>query len=284
MMNSKLLFNDFVKRITYKEDQDEVMAIAYLVFENLFAARKTDILAEKQLEVSDASLRRLKEVAERLSRHEPVQYILEEAEFYGRKFTVNSNVLIPRPETEDLVREIVQLTNAERKEICILDIGTGSGCISITLALEIPRAITFATDVSSQALAVAEENAVRLNAKVSFFLHNILTEEIPIGHLDVVVSNPPYITLAEQKHMKPNVFSYEPHLALFVPDSDALLFYKAIAAKAKQKLKPAGLLIVEINERLGSAVAEVFDQNGFTNIHVKRDLDGKDRIVSGRKA
>lgn len=282
MINSKLLFNDFVSQITFEEDRDEVRAVAYLVFENLFSLTKTEILGEKSILLSDLNLSKLKEVSDRLNKFEPIQYILGEAEFFGRKFKVNSNVLIPRPETEELVFEIIHSTGKIQAEIRILDIGTGSGCIPITLALEISKSNVYATDISDGAIKVARSNAETLKANISFLRHNILTEKIPINNLDVVVSNPPYVLQQEQTHMKDNVISYEPHLALFVPENDALIFYKAIAAKAKTVLKPDGLCIVEINERFGKEVAEVFSKNSFSDIKIKKDLNGKERIVSGR--
>jgi release factor glutamine methyltransferase len=195
---------------------------------------------------------------------------------------VNPGVLIPRPETEELVLLVTdhfkeRNTSAPR----LLDIGTGSGCISITLALEIPEATVFATDVSKEALVTATENAAMLDARVKFFNSDILTNDIPVGELDAIVSNPPYIPLSEKETMKNNVIRFEPSLALFVPDEDPMKFYKAICGRALGALIPGGLLVFEINERLGSDVVNVLTRAGFHNVQIVKDLFGKERIVKG---
>jgi release factor glutamine methyltransferase len=193
---------------------------------------------------------------------------------------VNSAVLIPRPETEELISELKSIL---RYSASILDIGTGSGCISITLALELRGSKVFATDVSDQALSLSKENNTRLGATVQFLKHDILHEEIPFSGLDVIVSNPPYIVFSEKEQMQPNVVNFEPHLALFVPENDPLIFYKKIASKAYAALKAGGLLCVEINERFGGEVAKLFLDSGFEEIKIIRDLSGKERIVRGKK-
>lgn len=281
MNNSKLLFHDFVKAITLPESREEIQGIAYLVFENLFGLSKAQILAEKTITISPSDEAKLREAAQRINRHEPVQYVLGEADFFGRKFKVSPAVLIPRPETEELVRMIIDCTPAATEGPKILDIGTGSGCILITLALEIPGSIVFASDVSTGALAVAKDNAAKLNARVTFMEHDILREELTLHALDVVVSNPPYIAPEEQRDMKSNVVDHEPHLALFTPGDDPLIFYRKIVSKAKTALKSGGLLCVEINERYGEAVSELFTAAGYKNVQIVKDLSGKDRIVRG---
>ncbi|MEO7988022.1 MAG: peptide chain release factor N(5)-glutamine methyltransferase [Chryseolinea sp.] len=287
MKNSKALFQDLVKQITLNEDQDEIHSMAYEILQNLLELSRTDILSEKQIDTSKI-VTKLSDVVRRVNQHEPVQYILGEAYFFGRKFIVNPSVLIPRPETEELVRLIIsemkdrsiQLKGIDFK-IKILDIGTGSGCIPVSLALEITHSEVYAIDISEDALHVAKQNATNLNAEVQFSRLDILNDEIPFQNLDVVVSNPPYIALSEKKDMGNNVVDHEPHLALFVEDDDTLIFYNAIASKSKKVLKSGGLLAVEINERFGKEVADLFKHNNFQEIEVIKDLSGKDRIVKG---
>lgn len=280
MNNSKTLFQDFIHQINVKESKDEISSMAYLVFEHLFGISKTEILIGRSITASGNHRSRLTEIANRINRHEPLQYILEEAEFFGRRFKVNASVLIPRPETEELVREIKNVVNQSPS---ILDIGTGSGCIPITLALEIPNAIIYATDVSDLALALSEKNAKLLKASVKFLKHDILREEIPFQDLDVIVSNPPYIAFSEKEQMQANVVEFEPHVALFVSDCDPLTFYKAIVAKANTALKKKGVLAVEINERFGREVEQLFVDYGFCEVKIVRDLSGKERVVRGYK-
>jgi release factor glutamine methyltransferase len=280
MNNSKTLFQDFLSQITLNEDKAEIISLAHLVFDRVLGISKTDLLSQKHIQATTNDLEKLDTIVKRINQHEPIQYILGEADFFGRRFKVNASVLIPRPETEELVREV---KNFSHPAAVILDIGTGSGCIPITLALEISGAKVSATDVSDKALMVAKENAKNLGAAVHFLQHNILTEEIPFRDLDIVVSNPPYIALSEKESMAPNVKDFEPHLALFVSENDPLLFYRVIAAKAQAALKSGGLLCVEINERFGERVKELFQDEGFGEVTVIRDLSGKERIVRGIK-
>jgi release factor glutamine methyltransferase len=280
MNNSKTLFQDFLSQITLNEDKAEIISMAHLVFDRVLGISKFDLLSQKQTQATANELEKLSDIVKRINQHEPIQYILGEADFFGRRFKVNTSVLIPRPETEELVREVKKFSHAAA---AILDIGTGSGCIPITLALEISGSQVSATDISDKALMVANENAKNLGAAVPFVQHNILTEEIPFRYLDIVVSNPPYIALSEKENMASNVKDFEPHLALFVPENDPLIFYKAITAKAQVALKPGGVLCVEINERFGDKVKELFQDEGFSEVTVIRDLSGKERIVRGIK-
>jgi release factor glutamine methyltransferase len=282
MKNSKTVFQDFIANITLKESNDEIKSIAHLVFAKILRLDRTDILAAKPFTLYPEQEKELYAIAQRINKHEPIQYILGEAEFFGRMFKVTSAVLIPRPETEYLINEILHYANLHKNHAPkILDIGTGSGCIPVTLKKELPEASVFATDISADALAIAKENAMMLNAGIDFFQHDILTQDIPVGSLDVVVSNPPYIAQTEEALMNKNVLQFEPHLALFVPDDDALKFYKAIAEKAREVLTVGGLLITEINERFGNETAAIFKANHFQDVAIIKDLDGKDRIVKG---
>lgn len=283
MNKSKDLFQEFLKQITLKDDYDENHSMAYMVFHKLFGLSRTDILSDRAIDLCIENLNGLKVIAERINRHEPIQYILGEAYFFGRHFHVDNRVLIPRPETEELVRLMKsECEAAQLKHPKILDIGTGSGCIPISLALEIPHADIYACDISKGALNVASQNAASLKANVTFFECDILQEEISYSPFNIIVSNPPYITLKEKVSMMPNVIDHEPHLALFVTDNDPLIFYKAIATKAKMLLIAGGLIVVEINEHYGEPVKQLFLQNGFTNVEIMKDLSGKDRIVRGK--
>jgi release factor glutamine methyltransferase len=233
-------------------------------------------MAEKMIYVPTDPLL---EVIERLNQGEPVQYILEEAHFLGNNFYVNRSVLIPRPETEELVQFVIDEKKGD-KHFKVLDIGTGSGCIPITLSTRFPHTEVFATDVSEEALKVARRNNELHQSKVSFLRHDILNEKLSLRELDVVVSNPPYITEAEKSAMEDHVLNFEPHLALFAGE-DPLIFYKAIANASREALKPSGLLAVEINAQYGNDVAGIFRDSGFTNVVVLHDMHGKHRIVKG---
>jgi release factor glutamine methyltransferase len=283
MHNSKVLFQEFLQQIAPSGDIEELRGVAYLVFEKLFALDITGILANRQVEATPEHVQKLAAIAQRITKQEPIQYILSEVEFLGRKFFVDTNVLIPRPETEELVILVKQQFQEKQINdlIRVMDIGTGSGCIPISLALEVRNSKVFATDISEGALTVAKKNATTLKADVVFLKHDILNTEIPEKNLDVVVSNPPYITHKEKSSMMANVVDFEPHMALFVPDDDPLLFYKAIGLKSRSALKPNGMLFVEINAQYGKAVAELFLGYGYTNISVIKDISGKERIVSG---
>lgn len=283
MKNSKALFHDFVRQITLPEGVEEIRSLTYIVFDHVFALGRADVLADKAVSVSNDQEQKLEEIVRRINTHEPLQYVLGEAEFYGRKFMVNPSVLIPRPETEELVMEALMYRSPSSGALKVMDIGTGSGCIPITFKLEQKKAEVFATDISAEALAVAKKNAERLRAEVRFIKSDVLREELPVPELDIVISNPPYIAASEKEQMQLNVVGFEPHLALFVPEEDPLVFYKAITAKAFKSLRPSGMLIVEINERFGREVKLLFEENGFAEVSLMRDLGGKDRIVRGIK-
>ena len=284
-MNSKVLFNDLVKAITIDESVDEIQMMVYMILENTLALSRTDVLTERDVEVESAVDILIKSAISRINNQEPIQYVFGWTEFYGRKFNVNPDVLIPRPETEELislVKEYVKEKNIKRPRI--LDIGTGSGCIAVTLALEIPGSKVFATDISQNAIEKAQQNATALNAVVGFFNNNVVDDDLGLTTLDVVVSNPPYIPLAEKESMKNNVTRFEPSQALFVSDADPLIFYRAIAGKATMCLRTGGLLAVEINERFASDVARIFEDSGFEDVRIIKDLFHKERIVKGMRA
>jgi release factor glutamine methyltransferase len=276
MTNSKELFNDLLKRITLNEDKDEIQSIIYLILENKFGLSKTDVLSEKKINTLDHTL--LNSIIYRLNQDEPIQYILGSANFFGRSFGVNSSVLIPRPETELLVEEIKSFTKSIKTPIRILDIGTGSGCIATSLALEIQNSVVSAIDISVDALICAKQNALALGADVNFIELDILNQELT-DQFDLIVSNPPYISAEEKKGMKQNVLAYEPHLALFAPLNDPLIFYRTIASKCKKNLTPNGSLWFEINEHFGEEISNLLEGQGFKDVRILKDLDGKDRMI-----
>lgn len=275
MTNSKELFSEVVKRISLPEEKAEIESIAYLLLEKKWKLSRTDILAEK---ITPVPWSEVEPVVARINTHEPIQYILGEADFFGRVFQVTPDVLIPRPETELLVQEIIKHVKSIDRPT-LLDIGTGSGCIAISLALETPSVVQ-ALDVSLDALKVAQENATRLQAAVKFRQQDILQEPVT-ETFDLIVSNPPYISQQEKHLMKPNVLNYEPHTALFALGDDPLLFYRAITKQAQQALRKGGSLWFEINEHYAKEICEILSTNGFNHVTVVKDWNGKDRVVWG---
>lgn len=215
---------------------------------------------------------------QKLKAGEPIQYILGHGPFYGREFLVNPHTLIPRNETEELVHLI--LKENPQPGLRILDIGTGTGCIPITLKLELKSPEVFALDVSEEAIEVAKQNAQKLQADVDFILLNILTDTPNLCELDILVSNPPYVPEQEKESMHRNVLDHEPHLALFVPNQDPLIFYRTIAQKGKKLLKTSGKIYFEIFEHKGSEVCELLQTMGYGQIKLHQDLNGKNRMVS----
>ena len=215
----------------------------------------------------------------RLNNHEPIQYVLGEAPFLGRTFQVNPSVLIPRPETEALVQEIIN--ENPPKDTCVLDLGTGSGCIAITLQLALAQAKVWALDIAPAALQTARANAQRLGAQVQWLQGDLLHDPLPKQRWHLIVSNPPYVRLAERAQMHRRVLAYEPAQALFVPDERPLVFHAKIVALASQHLVPGGKLYLEINETMGDAVASLLTQAGFATVCIRQDLHDKDRWVVG---
>jgi release factor glutamine methyltransferase len=282
MKNSKEIFRDLRAQITLKEDQDEIQSILYLLMEDILGVSRAGIIAEKSISVTDSQSKKLQDAITRVNIHEPVQYILGSTYFFGRKFSVNPSVLIPRPETELLIEEVLNEVDPLVPGR-ILDIGTGSGCIAITLAKELPGKQVTAIDVSEKALQTARANAQALQAKVEFWQLDALAENFLLQPLEIIVSNPPYIAASEKISMKENVLNHEPHLALFVPDKDPLVFYTMIARKGFKALRENGKVLVEINERFGKEVSAIFFEAGFRNVRVVKDLQEKDRIVVASK-
>jgi len=264
--------------------EPEAGAVAQLVLEHVLQQSRVQLSLNRQEPVSAAQEAHINEAVARLQRQEPVQYVLGVAHFYGMELQVDARVLIPRPETEELV-ELVLKEHRGRQGLQVLDICAGSGCIPLALAANLPKAKVYGLEVSEGALAVAKSNAVMYNLPVTWLQQDIFepVQAIAAGSLDIITSNPPYVLEAEKQQMRPNVLQYEPHLALFVPDTDALKYYIRIAAVAQELLKEGGNLYFEINERYGKQVQELLLQAGFAAAAVVQDLFGKDRVVRAVK-
>lgn len=258
----------------------EAQAMIRVICEDIFNYDPVDVALRQDSELPQFAGQRVSDVVSRLRRHEPLQYIVGSARFHGHKFKVTPAVLIPRPETEQLVDLIVDENPAS--DLRVLDIGTGSGCIAISLARALKFAQIDALDVSRDALAVARDNAAALKAKVRFFESDMLMPQ-PAATYDIIVSNPPYICWSEREAMERNVKDYEPGQALFVPDNDPLLFYKAIAPYAMQSLDKGGHLYLEINQRFGREVKQLLEAGGFDEVRIIEDSYGKVRFAAAVK-
>lgn len=239
------------------------------------------IVLNYEKEISEVEYKRFNEAMNRLKNREPIQYILERAYFFGLEFLVTPAVLIPRPETEELVAWILEHFS-KIDALKILDLGTGSGCISIALAKNLPSAQVFALDISTEALEIARFNAKKNNVEINFISSNML-EWKSIQQFDIIVSNPPYVLEKEQKQMKDNVLKHEPHLALFVDNASPLVFYKALRKIAQKNLSQNGLCFAELNEAFGVETKALFDEVSFQNVILKKDTFGKIRMLKAQK-
>ncbi|WP_179020007.1 peptide chain release factor N(5)-glutamine methyltransferase [Winogradskyella forsetii] len=284
----KDLQNIFHKELDAIYGKDEVNSFFYLCTEHYLNVPRIQLTLEPEFTIAKPETDTFFTVLEELKQQKPIQYILRETEFYGLPFKVNEHVLIPRPETEELVDLIIKCHSerSEESQIKILDIGTGSGCIAISLAKNLPNAEIFALDVSKEALKVAKENAELNKVKITFIEADILNESawnLVFKNLefDIVVSNPPYVRELERQEIKPNVLENEPHLALFVEDDNPLVFYKAITKLAKKNLKENGQLYFEINQYLGIETKQLLIDTDFKNVELLKDLNGNDRMIKG---
>ncbi len=279
-------------------DDGESKAITALVLEECTGLSKEELRTNKLAPLTTEQEERIATYVQRLKSHEPLQYVMQKTWFYGLELYVDKSVLIPRPETEELVDWIVndvkttgknpfQTKDAEAdatKQLKILDVGTGSGCIALALKNAMPKAEVWGCDISEEALNVARRNGSALDVRVDFqgidFLDEAQRRYLPT--VDIIASNPPYIPLREKATMNPNVVEYEPHTALFVPNNDPLLFYKTILQFAKKRLYPDGVIYLEIHENLGKEVKSLFESEGFV-VEVKKDMQGKDRMVKAKR-
>ena len=253
------------------------------IMEHLTGSKKAERMIYKNAEITLKEESLLNQYANRLMQHEPVQYILNEAWFCGLKFYVDKNVLIPRPETEELTEWVITNCKFPIDQLSILDIGTGSGCIPISLKRKLRKAEVWSCDISAAALQVARRNAETIGVDVNFLLVDFLNkkETAQLPTFDIVISNPPYVPQKDKGQMHTNVLDYEPHSALFVPDDDALIFYRAIAEFGSKHLNPNGVIYAEIHEQQGKDVLTLLDSAGYET-ELKKDMQGKERMVKAK--
>ena len=271
----------FIQELSSIYEEGEAESFFYLILEAKHQLKRIDLALQPDLTFSKAELVVWNSILEDLKKEIPIQYLLGKTNFYGLDFEVNENVLIPRPETEELVEWILEDCGKidTTSECSILDIGTGSGCIPISLKKQLPQAKVSAIDVSEKALEVAKGNAKLNGVEVNFILQNILETANLLESYDVIVSNPPYVRNLEKQEIKNNVLEYEPHLALFVADDDALIFYRKIGALALKSLRPNGKLFFEINQYLGKETVDLLKDLGFQNVELRKDIYGNDRMI-----
>lgn len=276
----------FTEQLSALYGKDEARSLSWLSINHICKINRIDFLSRKNETLSLPDETSLLQILEELKTGKPLQYVLGETEFYGLPFKVNPSVLIPRPETEELVDWILKEIRSKQKQpdkgLKILDIGTGSGCIPIALKKNLPEAEVWAIDISPEALETAGKNAALNQTDVRFFQADILNldqKEILNTKYSILVSNPPYVTMAEKEQMHANVLEHEPHTALFVPDQDPLIFYQAIANFAQKHLEKDGSLFFEINENLGAQTLELLKYKGFNHCELRKDLRGKERMI-----
>ena len=260
---------------------NEINSLTRLILEKEFSIPLADILTCKFNNLSDAEMQRLSEIVGKLKNSEPIQYILGETDFFGLTFYLDDSVLIPRPETEELVQWVVD--SVKNEPLKILDIGTGSGCIAVTLAKKLPFAEVHAWDISRDALEVARKNADKNGVHLFLAEKDILQESVSDEKFDIVVSNPPYVTEFEKGEMQENVLNFEPHLAMFVSDQNALVFYEKIADFALKNLNKGGKLFFEINREKGNQIEVLLQQRGFGNIERQKDISSNERMIKAEK-
>ena len=284
-MTIKHYRDQFIQELTPLYDPGEAERFFYLILEAKHQLKRIDIALQPELVLSVSEMETWNSILEELKREIPIQYILGTTHFYGLEFEVNSAVLIPRPETEELVDWIVQKSKVknQKSKIKILDIGTGSGCIAISLAKNLPDAEVFALDVSEQALATAQKNAELNQVQVQFICQSILETEDLGQQFDIIVSNPPYVRHLEKQEIKKNVLDNEPHLALFVADDDALIFYRKIAQLALKNLNQTGQLYFEINQYLGQEMLDLLQEMNFKDTVLRKDIYGNNRMTKSTR-
>jgi len=279
------LFEEILEKLNSHYSINEAKAISYSLLQHYRELSRTQVLAFPEIEISEEVMQKINVAVQQLQTHKPLQYILGETSFCDLPINVSEAVLIPRPETEELVSWIKEDINVETQST-MADLCTGSGCIAIALKKMLPKTIVWACDISFDALQVANENALKNRVEVNFWQCDMLSEKINLESdilFSVIVSNPPYIRDCEKLLMKENVLNYEPHLALFVDDNDPLIFYRAIINFAKARLQKNGVVYVEINEAFGNEVKELFYEKGFSEITLRKDIHGKDRMIKAVK-
>ncbi|WP_432713975.1 peptide chain release factor N(5)-glutamine methyltransferase [Pedobacter sp.] len=281
-MNFKALKPYFTQEIANLYDNEEAESLYYMALEKLTGWGRSKIIFNQEQEIQTTELKLIKDLIVQLQQGKPIQYILEEAHFYGMTLMVSPAVLIPRAETEELVDWIIEEVKGIQPAGNLLDVGTGSGCIAISLKKHLPEWNVAALDISESALKVAAHNALQ-NKVIVEFIHADVLQFQTAQKYDLIVSNPPYIKEDEKEQMHTNVMEHEPHSALFVSNQNPLVFYKAIAALAEKNLNEKGYLFFEINEYLGQETVEMLAAYGFENIVLRKDMQGKDRMICCRK-
>jgi release factor glutamine methyltransferase len=276
-VSSKGLYVHCVNELIPLYGEDEARQLSRMLLLELLGISFEKIMIDDVIMLEESGSANLLEKMSQLKTHKPIQYVLGKAHFFGRDFYVDGSVLIPRQETEELINEI--LIDNKKPGLKILDIGAGSGCIGITLALELDNAAVSLLDVDGAALDIAQKNARRHSLGLSFHLEDILALDHLPEKYDIIVSNPPYVTESEKKLMRPNVLQHEPHKALFVPDNDPLKFYRKIISVARSSLSPKGKLYFEVNEKFGWEVIRLCEEAGCSYVRLVHDMNGKDRIV-----
>lgn len=277
-INIAQLSRQLQSKLTPVYGEGEAKAMVRLIFHSLKGWSLTDMMIHADNPASAYLVEKTGEILARLIKHEPIQYILGEAYFYGMNLKVNRHTLIPRPETEELVDMIVN-ENYDFKDLSVLDVGTGSGAIAIALSRNLPFSQVSAIDISAEALTIAKENAKELHAKIDFIKADVFQYDPREDIFDIIVSNPPYIDDSEKNGMDSNVLDYEPHLALFVPDDNPLIYYTRIVEIALHSLKKDGKIYFEINPRHAHDLKSYLEREGFTNVLIMRDINGKDRFI-----
>ncbi len=274
----KKLYKELLHKMKGLHGEREMREMAFTILEETLSVRREEVLADKKIDIPGEKAGQLEQIILDIANGKPVQYATGKAYCYGRNFTVNPSVLIPRQETEELIFRVIE-DHREKNEVDILDVGTGSGCIAVTLALDLPASRVWALDKSPRALKTARINARTLNAQVHLFTFDILSRQHLPGLYDVIVSNPPYVTKSEKEYMHRQVLDFEPEMALFVPDEDPLVFYRYIAEKALDSLHHKGKLYFEINERFAKETSDLLTSFGYGNVTVFEDLNNKPRII-----
>ncbi|MEA1897849.1 MAG: peptide chain release factor N(5)-glutamine methyltransferase [Bacteroidota bacterium] len=282
-MTLKDLNNNLYLELSKVYSENETKSLVYQIFAHVlnFSRFQLSLNSSKQVKLKDEI--KIKNIVHDLKEYKPIQYILGCTEFYNCKLEVSNHVLIPRPESEELIAWILKYKTWDHPNI--LDMGTGSGCLAIALSKHINKSVTTGLDISPEALETARQNAELNNVRINFLQHDILTEieSLEPGNFHLIVSNPPYVRESEKTHMQANVINWEPALALFVPDSDPLIFYKKIISSSYSLLAPGGYLFLEINENFPDEIRQLYLGNDFTDVEIAKDLSGRYRMAKGKK-
>ncbi len=281
-MTIKALQEEFQKQLIFNYPKDEINSFFYLLSEAFLDKNRLDIALAPNDQINNSKTTLFLDALAQLKNEYPIQYIIGEVEFMDLTFEVNENVLIPRPETEELINWVLS-AEEDSEELSILDIGTGSGCIPIILAHSLAKSSVTSFDISEKAIEVAKKNAIKNKVELKLVVQNILSIDTLDASYDIIISNPPYVRESEKAQMKNNVLKYEPDIALFVSDDDPLIFYRHIARLAIKSLKPYGVLYFEINQYLGSTLCKLLKDLGFKEIELRKDIYGADRMIRAIK-